>query len=81
MMMMDDLEYRQKDLIRKLVDNPLWPAVVQGLREEYAMKMLNTKNTADRDEIYAEAQCLNRVVGKMTSIANEIRKLENTNAA
>ena len=77
---MDDLEYRRKDLIRKMVDNPLWPGIIKSLRDEYATKMLNTKNSADRDEIFAEAQCLNRVVGKMTSIANEIRKLENPNA-
>jgi hypothetical protein len=78
---MDDLELRRKQLIRQLVDNPLWPSVIQSLRDEYAAKMLTTKNSADRDEIYAEAQCLNRVVGKMTSIANEIRKLEKPNAA
>jgi predicted RNA-binding protein with EMAP domain len=77
---MEDLEYRRKDMIRKLVDSPLWPSVIQSIRDEYAAKMLNTKNSADRDEIFAEAQCLNRVVGKMTSIANEIRKLEKPDA-
>ena len=82
--MMDDLEYRRKDLIRVILDNPLWPSVVEMLKLDYAKRMLEARNAADREDLYNESRALTRALGRLTSIANEVRsinsKLEKTNA-
>jgi hypothetical protein len=81
--MMEDLEYRRKDLIRGILDNPLWPSTVEMLKLDYAKRMLDARNGSDREDLYNESRAMSRALGKLTSIANEVRainsKLEKSN--
>lgn len=80
---MDDLEYRRKELIRGIIENPLWPSVVEMIKTDYARRMLDARNAADREDIYNESRAMTRALGKLTALANDVRvvnrKLEKTN--
>lgn len=80
---MDDLEYRRKELIRAVIENPLWPSVLEMIKLDYAKRMLEARNAADREDIYNESRAMMRALGKLTALANDVRalnrKLEKTN--
>ena len=77
---MDELEYKRKEVIKKVLDNPLFKGVIDEIRSDLGQKMLKAEDDRDRASLFAENKALDRVVGKLTAIANQVRKLEKLNA-
>jgi len=77
---MDELEYKRKEVIKKVLDNPLFKGVIDEIRFDLGQKMLKAEDDRDRASLFAENKALDRVVGKLTAIANQVRKLEKLNA-
>ena len=74
---MDDLEFRRKALIKDIVDNPLFPGIVQSIKNEIAVAMLATEKEEERDRLYHDAKALTRLEGQLVKIANDIRMTQN----
>lgn len=65
--------FRQKDMIRQVLDNPLFDEMIKNIRSEMAHAMLNEENEEKRDNIYHESHALDRLVKQLTKIANDVR--------
>lgn len=74
---MDDLEFRRKSLIKDLVDNPLFPEMIKGIKNEIAVAMLSTEKEDERDRLYHDAKALTRLEGQLVKIANDVRMVTN----
>lgn len=80
--MMTEEEYHRKRIILSLVNHPDWIPVRKEIRAQIMEEMMLEKSAERRNELFYEAQALDRVVGRLTGIANEIRLEEkNRNAA
>ena len=71
---MDELT-AQKDLIRKIVEHAMFNDMVKSLKQEMANDMLSADTDAYRQSIYYENKALDRLVGKLISITNEVRAI------
>lgn len=71
--MMDEREREQKEVIRRIVDSPLWADIRKDVRRDIMEEMLNCKDAEKRNELFWEAQALDRICGRLTCIANEVR--------
>jgi len=69
----DDTTFRQKDMIRQVLDNPLFDSMIKNIRSEMAHAMLNETTEEKRDNIFHESQALDRLVKQLTKIANDVR--------
>lgn len=74
---MDDLEIQRKELIRQIVDNPLFDDIFNDMKNALALTMLQVRQEEERDRLYHEAQALSRIQGEFVKIANEIRMIRN----
>jgi hypothetical protein len=72
-----DEEYRRKDLVREIVDNPMFDEIIADIKKGLAMAMLETKKEEDRDNLFHEAQALDRFAGQLRRIANEVKVVKN----
>jgi hypothetical protein len=70
---MDDLEFRRKVLIKEIVDNPLFPSMIDTIKNEIAVAMLNTEKEEERDRLYHDARALTRLQGQLVKIANDVK--------
>jgi hypothetical protein len=70
---MSIVDYDKKRLIRNLVDNPLFDALIEDIRAELAKKMLECDNDKARGELYYENKALTQIVGRLIAVANELR--------
>ena len=74
---MSPSEFNQKSLIRDIIDHPLFVNVIASVQYDLAVAMLGSKDAAAREALFNEAQAMTRLVGKLTSMANEVRMQEN----
>jgi len=72
---MTEEELWKKDLMRKIVDSPLFPDIRKEIRTQIMEEMMTSKDEKRRNELFWEAQALDRIVGRLTSYANDIRAL------
>lgn len=73
---MTEDEYTRKNLIKNLVDNPWFNRVMDEARQEIALKMLNEVDEVKRTELYNENKALDRVIGQLVLVANEVRAID-----
>lgn len=71
--MMDPSEYERKKLIRNLVESKHFDAMIEEIRQEIAMEMINCPDPAVRETLYNDNRALERLVGKLVQTANEVR--------
>lgn len=69
----DELTARRKELIRQIVDNPLFKEMITSIRGGIAMEMLNETDEARRAALFHENQALTRIVQLLTKTANEVK--------
>lgn len=74
---MEALEFRRKNLIKEIVDNPLFPEIIKDIKTGIANAMLSADKEEDRDRLYHDAKAITRLEGQLTMIANEVRMLAN----
>lgn len=74
---MDNAELESLKLIRDIVDNKLFNSMITNMKRSIADAMLITKKEEDRDQLYSEAQALDRLVGELTLLANKYRMTPN----
>ena len=72
---MNDSEFRKKQLIKEIVDNPLFADMIRDMKQEFASAMLLAEDIAERDNLFYQAKVVDKFVGQLTRIANEIRML------
>jgi len=70
---MTDEEYQKKKLIKNILDNPLFEVVLRDARVEIGLLMLEASEETKRAEFYSLNKALDRLVGHLTAIANEVR--------
>lgn len=71
--MIDELRYRRLRMIKDLMSNPLFGSAMAEVRQSIAQELLATK-TMDceaREDLYMESIALDRIIGRLTSLANE----------
>lgn len=70
----ENVIFRQKKLLKDIVDNPLFDSMVQEIRAQICDDMVGTviKDKEIREMFYAEALILNRFVGRLRAISNDI---------
>lgn len=73
---MKEEDYGKKRLIKNLLDNPLFGQVIDEIRLELGLIMLDSEEESKRAEIYSLGKALDRLVGHLTAIANEVRDVE-----
>jgi hypothetical protein len=73
---MTEEEYQKKKLIRNLIDNPLFDEIIRDIKIELGLAMLEVADEKDGYKIYSVNKALDRLVGHLTAIANEV-KVEN----
>jgi len=76
MNMEDEALLRQKEVIRQIVDNPMFPAAMNMVRSAIGYDMLREDDDAKRNQLFIESRALDRIAGRMVAIANEVRKYE-----
>lgn len=74
---MDEVELASLKLIKDIVDNRLFNAMVTNMKRAIADKMLETETEEARDRLYSEAKALDRLVEELTSLANRYRMAVN----
>lgn len=74
---MDDLEFQRKELIRQIVDNPLFDDIFKNMKTELANSMLETTKEEERDSLYHTAAALTKLQGELVKIANDVRMIRN----
>lgn len=74
------IDYEKRRLIRNVLDNPLFDALVEDIRNELAHKMLVTDDNKVREQLFYENKALDSIVGQLMSIANDVRMID-TDAA
>lgn len=82
--MMTEEEYHRKRLVLAIVNHPDWVQLQKDVRSSIMEDMMLEKDANKRNDLYNEAQALDRLAGRMTGIANEVRREDtkrNTNAA
>jgi len=79
--MMTEEEYHRKRLIKSLIEYPDWQSIRKDIRIQIMEDMMAEKDADKRNELFWEAQALDRLVGRLTSIANEVRIEEKSRAA
>ncbi len=72
---MNVVDYEKKKLVRNIVDSPLFNDVIEEIKTELARMMLDTDDPRVRDSLHAQAKGLDRIVGHLMAIANEVRVL------
>lgn len=72
---MTEEEMWKKDLMRKVVESPLFPDIRKEIRSQIMEEMMLEKDADKRNELFWEAQALDRVIGRITSYANDVRAL------
>lgn len=77
---MEVVDYEKKKLIMNIVDNPLFNDIMEEIRTELARMMLDTDDNKVRDSLHAQAKGLDKIVGHLTAIANEVRLVTNATA-
>lgn len=70
---MTEEEYHRKRLILAIVNHHDWIPIQKEIRSHIMEEMMLEKDSTKRDELYYEAQALDRLAGRLTAIANEIR--------
>jgi hypothetical protein len=70
---MDDIEFKRKDMIRQIVESPLFPDMIKTIKSEIANAMLSAEKEDDRDRLFHDAKAITRLEGQLTKIANEVR--------
>jgi hypothetical protein len=68
-------DYQRLDLLRRIVDHPEFNTMFNDIRSGLGEEMLLAPDAAKRDDIHAEARVLDRLRGRLTSLANEARAL------
>jgi len=71
----NDLEFRKKQLIKEIVDNPLFADMIRDMKQEFASAMLLAEDIVERDNLFYQAKVVDKFVEQLTRIANEIRML------
>ena len=66
-------ELHQKQLIKGLIEHILWSDIRKSIRQQIMEDMLTATKSEDREALFWEAQAFDRLVGRLTSIANEVR--------
>jgi hydroxyethylthiazole kinase-like sugar kinase family protein len=70
-------EIESLKLIVEIVENKLFNEMITNMKRAIADAMLMTEKEEDRDRLYSEAKALERLVGELTSMANQYRMMEN----
>jgi hypothetical protein len=70
-------EYQKKKLIRNLLDNPLFEVIIQDVKIELGLLMLEASDEAKRTELHSLNKAVDKLVGHLTAIANSV-KVEST---
>lgn len=76
---MTEEDYQKKRLIRNLIDNALFGQIIEEIRVELGLMMLDASDESKRVEIHSLGKALDRLVGHLTAIANEVRAVESKN--
>lgn len=76
---MNELEFRRKSLIKDLVNNPLFKDIMQDIKKEAGVKILNEPSREKREELYYQAQALESLYSELTRIANEVKAISHGN--
>jgi len=66
-------ELQKKRLIRNIIDNPLFESILNDIKVELGLAMLDEDNELKRLEIRSLSRALDRLVGHLTAIANEVK--------
>lgn len=66
-------DYKKKKMVKDMIDNPLFKQIVDEIRAEYADMMLSSEEEKVRQSLYSQAKALDKLVGHLTAIANEVR--------
>jgi len=70
---MTDEEYQKKKLIRNLIDNPLFDEIIKDIKIELGLMMLDVADEKEGRNIYSVNKALDRLVGHLIAIANEVK--------
>ena len=73
---MSPAEYERKNSIRKLVDNQAFTDAIDVIKGDMAYNMLNESSEEVREALHREYKALDRIVGQLTAIANEVRAID-----
>jgi hypothetical protein len=70
---MTDEEYQKKRIIKNIIDNPLFEDIIKDIKVELGLAMLEVADEKEGAKIYSVNKALDRLVGHLTAIANEVR--------
>lgn len=75
---MDDKRYRQLKLMVDIVDHPLFQELIDKVKADISRETFETDpdNRERREVLYFEHHLVDRMVRRLTSFANEARKLD-----
>lgn len=76
--MMDEREYQKRVMVRDMLGNELFSAILNEVSKSVMIDILMTKpdEASRREELYCENQALTRLVGRFQSFANEASMVE-----
>lgn len=64
---------QQKELVRQVVDNALFPAMLRQINAGIAVEMMKADNSDEREKLFFEGRAMARLEGRLVAIANEVR--------
>ena len=73
--MSEELLWRRKEVIRRMLDDPLFNDAISHMRALIAMDMVTETNRDKRDDYYYEVKALDRIVSRLTTYANDVRAI------
>ena len=78
--MTEEEEYRQKEVIRTLLDQQVVAEAFSTMREDIVNEILATSpdDASARERLYVEAGLVDRVYGRLNAFANEMRVMTPT---
>ena len=70
---MTDEEYQKKRLIKNIIENPLFDNIINDIKVELGLAMLEVSDEKEGQKIYSVNKALDRLVGHLIAIANEVK--------
>lgn len=67
-----DAIFRQKKLLKDVVDNPLFDGALKEVRAMIIDELMLAPTSELREELYFEAKLLYRLNGRLRAIANDV---------
>jgi hypothetical protein len=75
---MDDITYRKAKALKDILTSSLFPEIMHQVVESISMEIYNSASQEKdkREALYGEFRALNRLVGRLQALANDVTATE-----